>query len=247
MGFFFINKLYTYCSFTRVPILVSLVTTMFMPIRYYYYYYYYYYCPLNNLFKPEHEYKRLQSNSMFVWENIPSLHTVGNMVPLKSLPIEIPWRVFERWAQRKETTQDIHIDPNRKNVMQSSKIISRPSSGVTRERHGVWNGNRLHWTLIVINDILLWRCSQLKPIQFTIESTGCSQYLSRYQFLGTGFKRRTFRSWFPGLLPRHWIRNSYARMQWNAHCTNAIRPRGHPSGNITVLSTRYHGKATATS
>jgi hypothetical protein len=56
--------------------------------------------------------------------------------------------------------------------MQTSKIISRPSGGVTRKRRGVWNGNRLHWTLILINDILLWRRSQFKRIQFTIKSTG---------------------------------------------------------------------------
>jgi hypothetical protein len=40
-----------------------------MADRYYYYffhyyYYYYYYCHINKLLKPEHEYKRLESNSI---------------------------------------------------------------------------------------------------------------------------------------------------------------------------------------
>jgi hypothetical protein len=65
MGFM-VNKLSTYCRFIGVPILVSFVTRMFMAGRYYYYYYYY--CHSNKLLKPEHEYKRLESNSVLVWK-----------------------------------------------------------------------------------------------------------------------------------------------------------------------------------
>jgi hypothetical protein len=58
--------------------------------------YYYYYSILYNLFKPEHEYYRLEWNSIFVCENIPSPNAGENMVPLKSLQMEFPWRVTER-------------------------------------------------------------------------------------------------------------------------------------------------------
>jgi hypothetical protein len=130
--------------------------------------------------------------------------------------------------------------------MQTSTIISRTSCGVSRKRRGFWNGNWFYWTLNLINYTrnLLWRSSQFKSIQFTIKSNRSSQPLSLYQSSGTAFKRRTFGFLFPGLSLRHWISNSYARMHWNPHCTSSIRPGGHSAGNITLLGTRYHGKAT---
>jgi hypothetical protein len=95
---FYVNKHPKHCRFIGVPFSVSFVTRKFMAGRYYYYYYFYYYSytHFNNLLMPEHEYKGLESNSNLVWENIPSLDTVGNMIPPKSLPMEFPWRVIER-------------------------------------------------------------------------------------------------------------------------------------------------------
>jgi hypothetical protein len=81
-------------------------------------------------------------------------------------------------------------------------------------------------------------------IPFTLKSIVSSQSLFLHHCSGTGFKRRTFRSWIPELFLSHNHNNSYARMQRNSHCTAALRPRVRSAGNITVLSTRYHGKAT---
>jgi hypothetical protein len=87
--------------------------------------------------------------------------------------------------------------------MQTSKIISGPSGGVTRKRRGVWNGYWLYWTLIILNYNLLWRCRQFKQYTVHKKSTGSSHSLSLHQSTGSCFKRGTFSSWSPELSPRH--------------------------------------------
>jgi hypothetical protein len=46
--------------------------------------------------------------------------------------------------------------------MQTSKIISRPSDGVTRKRRAVWNGNWFYWKFTILNYNLLWRIREFK-------------------------------------------------------------------------------------
>jgi hypothetical protein len=108
--------------------------------------------------------------------------------------------------------------PNRANVIQNSKIISRPSDGVTRKRRGVWNGNWHYWTLTILNYTLLWRNRQFKQCTVQDEKHWVFPCLSFHQSSGTGFKRRTLLSWIPKLSPHHSHSNSYARMQTNEHC-----------------------------